>query len=149
MDELPIGPQARPYAVAHFAPHKVLVCTDCRHKGGVCKPKYALLTRLRAALSAATPADDFEISGTSRLADCAPDHGGPCIAGWWATRTATWFFGDIDPDQPLDDLIAVARTAADRTAGRMTGQDLGPGRSDPTLARLPAAMIVTREGRVQ
>jgi predicted metal-binding protein len=145
MDELPTGPQARPYAVAHSAPHKVLVCTDCRHKGGVSKPGYALLTRLRAALSAATPADDFEISGTARLADCAPDHGGPGIAGW----RATWSFGDIDPDQPLDDLIAVARTAADRTAGRMTRQDLGPGRSDPTLARLPAAMIVTREGRVQ
>jgi predicted metal-binding protein len=138
MDGNPTGLSAQSYSVVQSAPQTVRVCTVCKHTGGVCAPGYDLLTRLRAAVTAANPGEDFEISGTVRLADCTPDHGAPCIAGWRATRAAAWFFGDIDPDQPIDDLIAFARTSA--------------GRADPAgpdLARSPAAVIVSHEGWVQ
>jgi predicted metal-binding protein len=69
--------------------------------------------------------------------------------GWRATEKATWLFGDIDPDQPLDDLVDFARSYAALHDGWMNGRDLPPGLCDTTLARIPAAMIVTREGVIQ
>lgn len=149
MDDLPQGRKARPYAVAHSAPHQILVCKACKHTSQACTQGFQLLKRLRAAISAAGLGDEFEVSGTACLAGCVPDHGKPCIVGWRATAKATWLFGDIDPDQPFDDLIAFARAYAAQEDGWMTGRDLPPRLSDTTLARIPAAMIVTREGRVQ
>lgn len=150
MDELPPGPQqARPYAVAQTAPHQILVCKACKHKGDACKPGFRLLKALRAAVSAAGLGDEFEVSGTACLAGCVPDHGEPCVVGWRATGKATWLFGDIDPDQPLDDLIAFARAYAALEDGWMTGKVLPPRLCDTTLARIPAAIIVTREGAIQ
>jgi predicted metal-binding protein len=78
-----------------------------------------------------------------------PDHGEPCIVGYRATEKATWLFGDIDPDQPLDDLVDFARSYAALEDGWLNGRDLPPRLFDTTLARIPAAMIVTREGAVQ
>jgi predicted metal-binding protein len=149
MDELSKGPRARSYAVAQSAPHQILVCKACKHKGQDCKPGFQLLTKLRAAISAAGLGETFEVSGTACLAGCVPDHGEPCVVGWRATEKATWLFGDIDPDQPLDDLVAFARSYAALKDGWMTGRDLPPGLCDTTLARIPAAMIVTREGAIQ
>ena len=150
MDELPPGPQqARPYAVAQTAPHQIPVCKACKHKGDACKPGFRLLKALRAAVSAAGLGDEFEVSGTACLAGCVPDHGEPCVVGWRATGKATWLFGDIDPDQPLDDLIAFARAYAALEDGWMTGKVLPPRLCDTTLARIPAAIIVTREGAIQ
>ena len=50
MDELPKGPRARPYSVAQSAPHQILVCRACKHKGDACKPGFELLKKLRAAI---------------------------------------------------------------------------------------------------
>jgi predicted metal-binding protein len=142
-------PKARPYSVAQSAPHQILVCKACKHKGQDCKPGFALLNRLRAAIQAADLGDAFEVSGTACLAGCVPDHGEPCVVGYRATEKATWLFGDIDPDQPLDDLVDFARNYAALDDGWMNGRDLPPRLCDTTLARIPAAMIVTREGAIQ
>ncbi len=149
MDGNPTGPRARSYCVAQTTPHQILVCKACRHEGDACKPGFALLKRLRAAISAAGLGDTFEVSGTACLAACVPDHGEPCVVGWRATEKATWLFGDIDPDQPLDDLVAFARTYAALEDGWIGGRDLPPRLCAATLARIPAAMIVTREGMIQ
>ena len=50
MDDL--RPKARPYSVAQSAPHQILVCKACRHKGDACKPGFALLKKLRDAIRA-------------------------------------------------------------------------------------------------
>jgi predicted metal-binding protein len=149
MDGNPGGPKAHSYSVAQSAPHQILVCKACKHKGDACKPGFQLIQKLRAAISFAGLGDQFEVSGTACLAGCVPDHGEPCVIGYRATEKATWLFGDIDPDQPLGDLVEFARAYAALEDGWMTGRDLPPGLSDTTLARIPAAMIVTREGSVQ
>ena len=138
-----------PYSVAQSAPHQILVCKACKHKDQACKPGFALLKKQRAAIAAAGLGDEFEVSGTACLAGCVPAHGEPCVVGWRATAKATWLFGDIDPDQPLDDLIEFARAYAARGDGWMNGRDLPPRLCDTTLARIPAAMIVTAEGVIQ
>lgn len=149
MDELAPGLTAPSYSVAQSAPHQILVCKACKHKGDACKPGFALLQKLRAAIASAGLGDQFEVSGTACLAGCVPRHGQPCVVGWRATEKATWLFGDIDPDQPLDDLVDFARAYAAQEDGWMNGRDLPPGLCDTTLARIPAAMIVTRNGAIQ
>jgi predicted metal-binding protein len=149
MDRTPRPKASPPYAVVQSAPHQILVCKACKHRGDACKPGFALLTRLRAAIATAGLGDRFEVSGTACLAGCVTDHGAPCVVGYRATEKATWLFGDIDPDQPLDDLVAFARSYAALDDGWMTGKDLPAPLCDTTLARIPAAMIVTREGALQ
>lgn len=150
MDTLKRRPVALPsYAVAQSAPHQILVCKACKHHGAACAPGFELLKNLRAAIATAGLADDFEISGTACLGGCVGARGAPCVVAWRATAKATWLFGDIDPDQPLDDLIAFARLYAAREDGWMGGKALPVTLCDTTLARIPAAIIVTREGPVQ
>lgn len=142
-------PRARSFSVARSAPHQILVCKACTHKGEACKPGFELLKNLRAAIAAADLGETFEVSGTACLAGCVPDHGAPCIVGYRATGKATWLFGDIDPDQPLDDLVDFANRHAGLDDGRMTGPEPPPRLCDTTPARIPAAIIVTREGAIQ
>ncbi len=149
MDARPKGRNARPYSVAQSAPYQILVCKACKPKDQACKPGFDLLKKLRTAIASSGLGDAFEVSGTACLAGCVPDHGEPCVIGYRATAKATWLFGDIDPDQPLDDLIAFARSYAAFDDGWMTARDLPPSLCDTTLARIPAAMIVTREGAIQ
>ncbi|QYK43310.1 MAG: DUF1636 domain-containing protein [Paracoccaceae bacterium] len=146
MDDVPRRPVATPpYSVAQSAPHQILVCKACRHTGQACGPGFELLRRLRDAVAAAGLGDAFEVSGTACLAGC--DH--PCTVAWRATGKATWLFGDIDPAQPIDDLIAFSRLYAGLGDGWCSGADCPPRLRDGTLARIPAAMIVTREGVLQ
>lgn len=149
MDKTTRPSASPPYSVAQSAPHQILVCKACKHKGDVCKPGFDLLKKLRAAVAAADLGEAFEVSGTACLAGCVPEHGQPCIVGYRATEKATWLFGDIDPDQPLDDLVAFARTYAALQDGWLNSRDLPPRLCDTTLARIPAAIIVTREGTLQ
>lgn len=125
---------APPCYVAPSPPHQMLVCTVCRHSGTACAPGLALLDRLRGAIATAAPGEAFEISGTACLTGCTAAGGAGCAVGWRATAKATWFFGDIDPDQPIEALIAFA--------------ELPAGPEDGGLKR-PAAMIITREGPLQ
>ncbi|RYH95427.1 MAG: DUF1636 domain-containing protein [Acetobacteraceae bacterium] len=149
MDVKPGAAAPPSYAVAQTAPHQILVCKACKHQGEACKPGFELLKTLRAAIAEARLSDNFEVSGTACLAGCVPAHGLPCVVGWRATAKATWLFGDIDPSQSLDDLVEFSRLYAAREDGWMSGRDLPQSLSNATLARIPAAMIVTREGAIQ
>jgi predicted metal-binding protein len=148
MTELPQGRKARLYSVAHSAPHQILVCKACKHKGSSARGS-ALLKQLRVAIAAEGLGEAFEVTGTACLAGFVPDHGGPCVVGWRAQARATWLFGDIDPAEPLDDLVEFSRRYAALDDGWMGGGDCPPRLCDNTLARIPAAMIITREGAVQ
>ena len=142
MDDTRSRPAAhRACSVAQSPPHQMLLCKVCRHHDASCGPGLALLQKLRAAVALAGVEDGFEISGTVRLAGCDR----PCTAAWRATGKATWFFGDVDPDQPIDELIAFSQKTAMADA-RGNAADRQPA---PALARIPAAMIATREGVIQ
>ncbi|MBL9046861.1 MAG: DUF1636 domain-containing protein [Tabrizicola sp.] len=138
-----------PYKVAQSAPHQILVCKACKHQGTTCEPGFALLKKLRTAIASAGLGDEFEVSGTACLAGCVPSHGGSCVVGWRASAKATWLFGDIDPAQPIDDLVEFSRLYAAVEDGWLAGKDCPPRLCANTLARIPAAMIVTREGVIQ
>ncbi len=152
-------PAARPvatpaYSVAQSAPHQIsglqgLQAQGCQSRGRGLRAGHALLKKLRAAIQAAGLGAEFEVSGTACLAGCVPEHGGACVVGWRATAKATWLFGDIDPAQPLDDLVEFSRLYAAVQDGWLAGRDCPPRLCDNTLARIPAAMIVTREGPLQ
>lgn len=150
MDDRPRRPVGTPaYSVAQSAPHQILVCKACKHKGSSCEPGFTLLKKLRAAIAAAELDEAFEVSSTACLACCGPDHGGPCVFPWRASAKATWLFGDIDPAQPIDHLVEFSRLYAALDDGWMSGSDCPPRLCDNTLARIPAAIIATREGAIQ
>ena len=129
------GPLAAPRcSVAPSPPHQMLVCTVCRHSGKACAPGLALLDRLRGAIATAAPGEAFEISGTACLTGCAAAGDAGCAVGWRATAKASWFFGDIDPVQPIEALIAFAQL---------------PEIPDGGSLKRPAALIMTREGPLQ
>jgi predicted metal-binding protein len=146
MDDDPRRPVAAPpYSLRQSAPHQILVCKACKHTGEACGPGFELLKKLRAAVAAAGLSEDFEVTGTACLAGCDR----PCTVAWRASAKATWLFGDIDPDEPIDDLIAFSRLYAALEDGWMAGSDCPPRLCRSTLARIPAAMIVTAEGAIQ
>ncbi len=140
MDETHGRPAVSPAcSVAQSAPHQILLCMACRYHDAHCGPGLALLQKLRAAVALAGVDDGFEISGTASLAGCDR----PCTVAWRATGKASWFFGDVDADQPIDDLIAYSQES-EGIRGQAADRP-----SAPALARIPAAMIVTREGVIQ
>ncbi len=118
---LPTAPMPQP------ARHQLLVCRDCRHTGQPCLPGLALLHRMRAAIAAAAPGEDFEISGSADLAGCPI----PCTVAWRVSAGAAWLFGDVDPAAGIEDLVALAESGG------------------PADGEGPAAIIVTRAGAIQ
>ena len=82
-------------------------------------------------------------------AELVKQDGGPCVVGWRANAKATWLFGDIDPAQPIDDLVEFSRLYVALDDGWMSGRDCPPRLCNNTLARIPAALFVTREGAIQ
>jgi predicted metal-binding protein len=129
-------------SVAQPALHQIHLCTPCRHTGSFCAPGLSLLRQLRTAIAAAEPGEAFEVSGTARLLGCAFGDDSTCVVGWRATAKATWLFGDIDPAQPIDDLVALSGQLA-------SGECRRSGIGGHATARIPAAVIVTREGAMQ
>lgn len=126
--------------------HQILVCQSCRHKDSPCRPGLALLEKLRTAVSQAKGlAADFEISGTACMAGCDR----PCTVAWRATGKATWLFGDIDPDADIDALVEFAKLYQRLEDGWCRKADRPGKLATATLARIPAAMIVTAEGHFQ
>ena len=107
--------------------HQLQVCQTCRHVGLPCGPGLALLDRLRAAIAAAGQGEGFEMSGSACLAGC----GRPCTVVWRVSAGAAWLFGDVDPAEDIEDLVAMA------------------GRGGTAEGRGPAAVIVTRAGAIQ
>lgn len=150
MDHTLRRPLAAPaYLKAQAAPHQILLCKARKHGGNSCASGFAVLKKLRAAIAAAGLSDGFEVSGTASVAGCVPDHGGPCVVGWRATAKATLLVGNIDPARPIDDLVEFLRLYAACAEAWMAGNDCPPRPCDNNWARIPAAVIVTREGAIQ
>lgn len=148
--------------------HKITVCTDCRFTGGPCRPGAELLAALNRSVSAlGKPLDaDFAIAGTVCMAACTR----PCTIAFQATGKATYLFGDISQEENIDDLVSFAGTYVERQDGMTRAgerhseltRDAGgkpihtfphpaPGLNGKTLARIPAALLVSEEmaGRFQ
>ena len=125
------------------ASHRITICTSCKHKGQDCRPGYELIAKLRQAIAAAgdTVSEDFEISGVACMAGC--DH--PCTVAYHGTRKATYLFGDIDPDQDIDDLVTFARQYAHLHDGWCSSVDRPGKLRRTTLARVPAAIIALED----
>lgn len=128
--------------------HRITICTSCKHKGETCRPGYELIARLRAAMDAAgdTITEDFEISGVACMAGC--DH--PCTVAYHGTRKATYLFGDIQPDEDIDDLVDFAKQYAVLGDGWSSSVDRPGKLRKHTLARVPAMLMAMedREGLV-
>lgn len=125
--------------MAQSAPHQVLVCTACRHKGQPCGPGLALIAALQRALEAAGLGDDFEVSGTACMAGCDR----PCTVAWRAAGKATWLFGDVEPGADIDDLVTFAQLYQRLEDGWCRAADR-PGKLARTaLARIPATLVMT------
>ena len=124
--------------------HRVSVCITCRHKAGApddqCRPGRLLIERLRAAMDLAGEAvgADFEVRGTACMAGCDR----PCTVAYYGSHKATYLFGDIDPDEDIDDLLAFARQYAGLHDGWCSSAQRPKGLSGKTLARVPAALLV-------
>ena len=123
--------------------HRITVCTSCKHKGTDCRPGYELIAKLRSAMDAAGDAvtEDFEISGVACMAGCDR----PCTVAYHGTRKATYLFGDIEPDQDIEDLVAFARHYAELNDGWCSSLDRPGKLRTSTLARVPAAMIAVEQ----
>ncbi|WP_375228537.1 DUF1636 family protein [Roseobacter sp. S98] len=127
--------------------HRITICTSCRHKGTECRPGFELIEKLRHAIEQAGDfvPDDFEISGVACMAGCDR----PCTVAYHGTRKATYLFGDIDPGTDVEDLVAFARQYAYLHDGWCSSLDRPGKLRASTLARVPAAMIVTEESKVR
>ncbi|MBO9398629.1 DUF1636 domain-containing protein [Shimia sp. R9_2] len=123
--------------------HRITVCTSCRHKGETCKPGYELIAKLRTAIAAAgdSIAEDFEITGTARVAACDR----PCTVAYHATRSASYLFGDITPDEDIDALMDFARqhdALDDGWGGPVEVPDM---LCAPNLSRVPATIMAIED----
>ncbi len=125
------------------ASHRITVCTSCKHKGTECRPGYELIAKLRAAMDAAADSvtEDFAISGVACMAGC--DH--PCTVAYHGTRKATYLFGDIAPDEDIEDLVSFARDYAALEDGWCSSTKRPGKLRTSTLARVPAAVIVLEQ----
>ena len=120
--------------------HRITVCISCKHKKSDCRPGYELIKRLRAAIDLAGDSitEDFEISGVACMAGCSH----PCTVAYHGSRKATYLFGDINPDDDIEDLLSFARTYALLNDGWCSSIDRPGKLRTSTLARIPAALIV-------
>ncbi|WP_372340128.1 DUF1636 family protein [Yoonia sp.] len=125
--------------------HRITVCTSCRHKGTDCRPGYELIEKLRRAIKAAgdTIAEDFAISGVACMAGCDR----PCTVAYHGTQKATYLFGDITPEDDIDDLLEFARQYAMLDDGWCSSIDRPGKLRKTTLARIPAAMIALEDSQ--
>jgi predicted metal-binding protein len=131
-------------------PHRITVCTSCRHKHSKCRPGLELISKLREAMAVADGivSRDFEVSGVACMA-CMAGCDRPCTVAYHATAKATYLFGDIEPGADVDDLVAFARQYRNLEDG-WCSSTTRPGKlRRSTLARVPAALIVAEVGPVQ
>jgi len=106
-----------------------------------CRPGLKLIEKLQQAISAVGPAvvDDFSVSGLACMTGCCR----PCTVVYHASRKATYMFGDIDRDENIADLVALAEQYATVDDGWCSSILRANGHLDKALARTPAAIIAT------
>jgi len=123
--------------------HRITVCTSCKHKGTECRPGYELIEKLRRAIAAAgdTIAEDFAVSGVACMAGCDR----PCTVAYHGTQKATYLFGDMTPEDDIEDLVDFAKHYALLHDGWCSSVDRPGKLRNSTLARVPAALMVIEE----
>jgi predicted metal-binding protein len=123
--------------------HTITVCTDCRITGKPCRPGLELLAQLNESLAALKqPLDrDFSVSGTACMAGCTR----PCTIAFQASGKATYLFGDILPDQNIEDLVAFAAVYAGLPDGLTREAERPRGLNGKTIARVPAAFLASEQ----
>lgn len=123
--------------------HRITVCTSCKHKGTDCRPGYELIEKLRRAITAAgdTITEDFAVSGVACMAGCDR----PCTVAYHGTQKATYLFGDMTPEDDIEDLVAFAKHYALLDDGWCSSVDRPGKLRKSTLARVPAALMVIEE----
>ncbi len=127
----------------HQPTHRISICTSCKHVGETCRPGYELIKRLRAAIEMAGNAitEDFEISGVACMAGCKH----PCTVAYQSTRKATYLFGDISPEQDIEDLVSFAQQYAALADGWCSSVDRPGKLRTNTLARVPSMMLALED----
>ena len=129
-------------AVAAEHKHHIIVCTKCRKVGSDCSPGLDILERLNEAVACAGLCGDgreFEISGIACMAGCSR----PCTVAFRAGAKATYLFGDIDPDENIEDLIAFAHQYRSLDDGWTSSTERPVGLMGKTLARVPAWITIS------
>jgi predicted metal-binding protein len=123
--------------------HRISICTSCKHVGETCRPGYELIKRLRAAIDMAGDAitEEFEISGVACMAGCKH----PCTVAYHSTRKATYLFGDITPEQDIEDLVSFAQQYALLGDGWCSSVDRPGKLRTNTLARVPSMMLALED----
>ncbi len=123
--------------------HRITVCTSCKHKGTECRPGYELIEKLRRAIAAAgdTITEDFAVSGVACMAGCDR----PCTVAYHGTQKATYLFGDMTPEDDIEDLVDFAKHYALLDDGWCSSVDRPGKLRNSTLARVPAALMVIEE----
>lgn len=125
-------------------PHRISVCISCRHEGSECRPGLKLVQRLQSALdnAHAVAGAQFQVSGIACMAGCSR----PCTVAYHASHKATYLFGDIDPDENIDDLLLFAKQYAGLSDGWCSSTSRPIGLKDKTLARVPASLVIAEAG---
>ena len=124
------------------AKHKITVCISCRPENDQNRPGFDLIKKLRRAIAScdATISDNFQISGAACMAGCDR----PCTIAYQANHKATYLFGDIDPVENIDDLIAFAHQYANLDDGWCSSSTRPEGLDGKTLARVPSSFVATQ-----
>ncbi len=127
--------------------HRITVCTSCKHKGSDRKPGFDLIEKLKLAMrTAGKPvSDEFNISGVACMAGCSR----PCTVAYHGSQKAAYLFGDIDPNEDIEDLIAFARQYASLDVGWCSSTERPGKLRRTTLARIPAAFVVAEDNDQQ
>ena len=124
--------------------HHVVVCTTCRHEGATCRPGADLIAKLRVALAVAVQAGaspGFEVSGIACMAGCSR----PCTVAFKADGKATYLFGDVDPEEDIDALVAFAQQYEAVADGWTKSSERPAALLGKTLARVPASVTIVRQ----
>ena len=69
----------------------------------------------------------------------------PCTVAYHGTQKATYLFGDMTPEDDIDDLVDFARQYAVLHDGWCSSVDRPGKLRKSTLARVPAALMVIEE----
>lgn len=123
--------------------HEILVCLSCRAADSNARPGRNLLAALRRALQDDPAlAETFAVSGGPCMAGCAR----PCTVAMRASGKATWLFGDLNADFDVADMVAFARQYIVLEDGWCRSAERPGKLAHSTLARIPAAKTLARDG---
>lgn len=127
--------------------HRIAVCTTCRPVRTAYAPGWELIRQLRTALASAVGgvAQRFSVCGIACMAGCAR----PCTVAFQAYGKAAYLFGDIDPADDIDALVAFAQLYETSAHGWTRSGERPSALAGKTLARVPAlSSLANADGEI-